>query len=90
MIGKLIPAGTGFEPGQFSEHAQSDHNEDPVLEGRVPDLFGDEIDDIDLFIDDASDELFDDLIDDVTSEEDIDDSDDDDDFEEEETEDNID
>ena len=39
MIGKLIPAGTGFKPGQFSDEAQGDDVYDAVGEGRVLTLF---------------------------------------------------
>jgi DNA-directed RNA polymerase subunit beta' len=77
MIGKLIPAGTGFEPGQFSEETPMEEPEDEDLEGRVLDLF-DEDEDIDL-IDDEIDELDED---ELSILDDIDDEDEDDDFDE--------
>jgi DNA-directed RNA polymerase subunit beta' len=51
MIGKLIPAGTGFEPGQFSDETPVELQSDEKLEGRVLDLFEEEIDE-DLYLDD--------------------------------------
>ena len=39
MIGKLIPAGTGFEPGQFSDETPGEEPSGEALEGRVLDLF---------------------------------------------------
>jgi DNA-directed RNA polymerase subunit beta' len=51
MIGKLIPAGTGFMPGQFSHEAPCNEPlSGEALEGRVLDIFEDEDED-DLFID---------------------------------------
>ncbi len=52
MIGKLIPAGTGFVPGQFSHEAPCNETlSGAALEGRVLDIFkGD--DDDEFFIDD--------------------------------------
>jgi DNA-directed RNA polymerase subunit beta' len=50
MIGKLIPAGTGFEPGQFSDETPGDHSHSAPLEGRVLDLFDDDIDDEDFLM----------------------------------------
>jgi DNA-directed RNA polymerase subunit beta' len=58
MIGKLIPAGTGFEPGQFSDETPGEEPSGEMLEGRVLDLFEDEIDDD--FLDDL-DEIDEDL-----------------------------
>lgn len=57
MIGKLIPAGTGFTPGQFSSETPGGHDVNANLEGRVFALFDDdeEIDE-ELYIDD-DDEL---------------------------------
>ncbi len=50
MIGKLIPAGTGFEPGQFSAETPIEEPSQEMLEGRVLDLFEEELDEVD-FID---------------------------------------
>ncbi|MDY6868785.1 MAG: DNA-directed RNA polymerase subunit beta', partial [Chloroflexota bacterium] len=50
MIGKLIPAGTGFEPGQFSDETPVSEPSEEMLEGRVLDLFEEELDEVD-FID---------------------------------------
>ncbi len=64
MIGKLIPAGTGFVPGQFAEESPCNEvlsTED--LEGRVLDLFDDEDDEI-FYDDDDFDEDFEDDLDD--------------------------
>ena len=63
MIGKLIPAGTGFEPGQFSDETPGEEPTGDALEGRVLDLFEEEFDEIELFDDDIVDELDDELID---------------------------
>jgi DNA-directed RNA polymerase subunit beta' len=72
MIGKLIPAGTGFEPGQFADETPTDDTVVEDLEGRMLDLFDDEdeleinedeIDDIDEELEDF-DELDDDDVDD--------------------------
>jgi DNA-directed RNA polymerase subunit beta' len=83
MIGKLIPAGTGFEPGQFSDETPGDHPRGGVLDGRVLDLFDDDIDALDLFDDEDADDFDDDLLDeeDVVSSEDLDEDLDDDDGE---------
>jgi DNA-directed RNA polymerase subunit beta' len=51
MIGKLIPAGTGFEPGQFSDETPGELPSDERLEGRVLDLFEEEVDE-DIYLDD--------------------------------------
>ncbi|MDY6873641.1 MAG: DNA-directed RNA polymerase subunit beta' [Chloroflexota bacterium] len=53
MIGKLIPAGTGFEPGQFSDETPGEEPSGDMLEGRVLDLFEEEIDED--FLDDLED-----------------------------------
>lgn len=83
MIGKLIPAGTGFEPGQFSDETPGEHLHGAALEGRVLDLFDSDIDELDLFDEEDLDEIDDDLLDD----DDADDKDNlDDDFDEEEIE----
>jgi DNA-directed RNA polymerase subunit beta' len=76
MIGKLIPAGTGFEPGQFSSETPGEEPTSEMLEGRVLDLFDEEVDELD-FIEDDLDDLEDEIID-------LDDIDDDDDEEIEE------
>ena len=74
MIGKLIPAGTGFNPGQFSNETPGGKLSGEELEGRVLDLFEDEIEEEDYLEDDEYDDLDD--------YEDLDDEDlDDDDFE---------
>ncbi len=57
MIGKLIPAGTGFEPGQFTDETPGESLEGDALEGRVLDLFDSESDDLDLFDDDDIEEI---------------------------------
>jgi DNA-directed RNA polymerase subunit beta' len=77
MIGKLIPAGTGFEPGQFAEETPMDEPEGDDLEGRVLDLFEDE--DVD---DDFDEDEVDDLDDELSELDDIEDEDEDDDFDE--------
>lgn len=83
MIGKLIPAGTGFEPGQFSDETPGERLRGEALEGRVLDLFDDEIDQLDLFDEEDLDEIDDDLLD----EDDADEKDDlDDEIDEEEIE----
>ena len=83
MIGKLIPAGTGFEPGQFSDETPGEHLRGAVLEGRVLDLFDSDIDELDLFDEEDIDDIDDDLLD----EDDVDEKDNlDDDFDEEEME----
>ncbi|MFN2302873.1 MAG: DNA-directed RNA polymerase subunit beta', partial [Anaerolineales bacterium] len=63
MIGKLIPAGTGFEPGQFSDETPGEEPSDKMLEGRVLDLFEDENDDFDFIDEEELEELDDDLLD---------------------------
>ncbi len=83
MIGKLIPAGTGFEPGQFSDETPGEVLQGEALEGRMLDLFEDDIDDLDLIDDEEVEDIDDDLLDD----EDTDDKDDlEDDFDEEDME----
>ncbi len=76
MIGKLIPAGTGFEPGQFTNETPGETPTGASLEGRVLDLFEDEIDELDL-IDDDIDEIDEDLLDGDGTELEEDQSDDD-------------
>lgn len=88
MIGKLIPAGTGFEPGQFSDETPGESLDEDALEGRVLDLFDSEDDDMDLFDDEDIDEI--DELDEDLEDEDEDEADDedlDDDFEEEDSDD---
>ncbi len=72
MIGKLIPAGTGFEPGQFSNETPGDELTAKMLEGRVLDLFDDESDELDFIDEDIEDEILD-LEDVEEDEEDLDD-----------------
>ena len=82
MIGKLIPAGTGFEPGQFSSETPGEKISGERLKGRVLNLFNDDTDND--FIEDEIDDLDDDPDEDELEkdvEEDIDD-----DLDEEETE----
>jgi len=57
MIGKLIPAGTGFEPGQFSDETPGEEPSDEMLEGRVLDLFDEDLDDIDLIDEDDLEDI---------------------------------
>jgi len=64
MIGKLIPAGTGFEPGQFSDETPVESLDDKALEGRVLDLFDDEEDELDFIDDEEIEYIDDDLVDD--------------------------
>ncbi len=88
MIGKLIPAGTGFEPGQFTDEIPGGPLDNDALEGRVLDLFESGSDDMDLFDDedlDEIDELDADLLED--DEDETEDGDLDDDFEEEDPDD---
>jgi DNA-directed RNA polymerase subunit beta' len=80
MIGKLIPAGTGFEPGQFSSETPGEQPSGEMLEGRVLDLFEDEIDE-DYLIDD---EDLDDIDDEDLDLEDLDDEEEDEDEDDEE------
>ena len=61
MIGKLIPAGTGFEPGQFSSETSLEETTGKALEGRVLDLFEDDIDEDELIDVDDLDDLDDDI-----------------------------
>lgn len=61
MIGKLIPAGTGFEPGQFSSETPGDMPSGAMLEGRMLDLFDDEIDEVDFLDEEDLDEIDEDL-----------------------------
>jgi DNA-directed RNA polymerase subunit beta' len=83
MIGKLIPAGTGFEPGSSLMKPLA------IIRGAVCstvvclDLFDDDIDALDLFDDEDADDFDDDLLDedDVVSSEDLDEDLDDDDGE---------
>ena len=89
MIGKLIPAGTGFEPGQFSSETPGGKLSSEMLEGRVLDLFEDDEDDIieliedDDLLDDVDEDLLEEEVeeDDETLDESLDDDDDDDDME---------
>ncbi len=81
MIGKLIPAGTGFEPGQFTSETPGETPSGASLEGRVLDLFDDDIEEIN-FIDDEDEVDEEDLLDLV----DLDEEDLDDDIDEEEIE----
>ena len=57
MIGKLIPAGTGFEPGQFSNETPAEEPTGEMLDGRVLSIFDDEDEDIELYEDEDEDEL---------------------------------
>ena len=75
MIGKLIPAGTGFEPGQFSSETPGDVPSGAMLEGRVLDLFEDDDDDVIELIED--DDLLDDVDDDLLEEDDVEEDDED-------------
>jgi DNA-directed RNA polymerase subunit beta' len=74
MIGKLIPAGTGFEPGQFSDETTVEESTDEILEGRVLNLFEDLEDE---FIDDEIDDLEEDLEEDEFEDDEDDEIDDD-------------
>ena len=84
MIGKLIPAGTGFEPGQFSGETPGEELTGKVLEGRMLDLFEDEEDDLDFIDEEEMDSLDDDLLDMDEFDEEDDEEDEDDDLEIEE------
>jgi len=79
MIGKLIPAGTGFEPGQFSDETPGEQPSGEMLEGRVLDLFEDEIDEDYLIDDEDLDDIDDEDLDleDFDDEEEDEDDDDD-------------
>ncbi len=87
MIGKLIPAGTGFEPGQFADETPGEEPSEEMLEGRVLDLFEDEFDELALMDDeiDDLDELDEDLLD--LDDEELEDDDEDVDEDEDEDED---
>jgi DNA-directed RNA polymerase subunit beta' len=77
MIGKLIPAGTGFEPGRFSDETPGEKPSGEMLEGRVLDLFEEDQDEIDfLDEDDLEDIDEDDFLDEELNEEDEDEIDD--------------
>jgi len=77
MIGKLIPAGTGFEPGRFSDETPGEKPSGEMLEGRVLDLFEEDQDEIDfLDEDDLEDVDEDDFLDEELNEEDEDEIDD--------------
>jgi DNA-directed RNA polymerase subunit beta' len=71
MIGKLIPAGTGFEPGQFSDETPGEEPSGEALEGRVLDLFDDEP--VDDFLVDDLDEVDDEDLDEEEIEEEAED-----------------
>lgn len=73
MIGKLIPAGTGFEPGQFSSETPGETPSGADLEGRMLDLFDDEVDELDLIDDDEIDELDEDILEELDEVEEVDD-----------------
>jgi len=80
MIGKLIPAGTGFEPGQFSEETPGEEPSEEMLEGRVLDLFEEELDEVDFIDEDDLEEIDDedrleDELEELDEDEDIDDLD---------------
>ena len=71
MIGKLIPAGTGFEPGQFSFETSLEETTGKALEGRVLDLFDDDLNEDELLDVDDLDDLDDDVdIDELEDDED--------------------
>jgi DNA-directed RNA polymerase subunit beta' len=81
MIGKLIPAGTGFEPGQFSNETPGNAPQGVALEGRMLDLFDEDIDENELLGDediDGTEILDDEDIDEneMLDDEDLDDLDD--------------
>ncbi len=91
MIGKLIPAGTGFEPGQFSSETPGDEPSDEMLEDRVLNIFEDDTeDDIDFMeeddLEDFDDDELIDLDDEEETEEDEEDIDNDDDLFDEDSE----
>jgi DNA-directed RNA polymerase subunit beta' len=70
MIGKLIPAGTGFEPGQFSSETPGDEPSDEMLEDRVLNIFEDDTeDDIDFIEEDDLEDFDEDEIIDLDDEE---------------------
>jgi len=79
MIGKLIPAGTGFEPGQFADETPGEEPSVEMLEGRMLDLFEHELNELEL-MDDEIDELDD--LDDMLELEDEDSEDEDEDKDE--------
>jgi len=83
MIGKLIPAGTGFEPGQFSDETPVELPTNEKLEGRVLDLFEEELDE-DIYLDDEDYEEDEELEDELDIEEFDEDEDEEDDFDEDE------
>ncbi|MFW5713223.1 MAG: DNA-directed RNA polymerase subunit beta', partial [Brevefilum sp.] len=63
MIGKLIPAGTGFEPGQFAEETPDETLTEVDLDGRVLDIFEEELDEVDFIDEDEFEDLDEDEID---------------------------
>ncbi len=56
MIGKLIPGGTGFKPGQFADETPGEEPSEEMLEGRVLDLFEQELDELDFINEDEIDD----------------------------------
>ncbi len=82
MIGKLIPAGTGFEPGQFSDETPGEEPTGEALEGRVLDLFDDDPED-DFLVDDLDEIEDEELEEELEDEEEIVDELDDDEDEDE-------
>jgi DNA-directed RNA polymerase subunit beta' len=57
MIGKLIPAGTGFSPGQFEDETPEEPLSGADLEGRVLDIFAEELDEEEFIDEDEIDDL---------------------------------
>jgi DNA-directed RNA polymerase subunit beta' len=72
MIGKLIPAGTGFEPGQFEHETPEETLSGEALVGRVLDIFESELDEDDLFDEDEIEDLDEEEIDLEDDDEDVD------------------
>ncbi|MBG0786488.1 MAG: hypothetical protein H0S79_15430 [Anaerolineaceae bacterium] len=82
MIGKLIPAGTGFEPGQFSDETPGEEPTGEALEGRVLDLFDEDPED-DFLVDDLDEIDDEELEEELDEEEELEDELDDDEDEDE-------
>jgi DNA-directed RNA polymerase subunit beta' len=57
MIGKLIPAGTGFTPGQFEGESPEEPLSEDELNGRVLDIFDAELDEMDFIDEEAIEDL---------------------------------
>jgi DNA-directed RNA polymerase subunit beta' len=99
MIGKLIPAGTGFEPGQFTDETPHEEPSGDMLEERMLNLFDEdeeeldfeeEIEDFEVEIDPEESEFDDDDLDQEFLDDDLEDILDEDDLDEDDLDDEMD